>query len=308
MRHCVVNKLVIGGNAPVRLMGVINCSPESFYANSYIPIDFVHKTAVGMVEQGAEIIDIGARSTAPNTQAISGSTEGERIDAALRELDGSGITVSVDTMNPWVLDICLKHEIHAVNDIDAALRELDGSGITVSVDTMNPWVLDICLKHEIHAVNDISGLTSGVYAQQLAQSGLPAFLMASNQQPGDAVGLDATLATLSRVVDRCEIAGIKNYVLDPGIGIWTPFRSVGDDWTLCRHFSDFKKFERPLLAAVSRKTFIGDLLNREPDDRLAGTLAVTLMLLISGVSVVRTHDVAQTRDVIRVYERMVKGQ
>jgi len=270
MRHCVVNKLVIGGDAPVRLMGVINCSPESFYANSYIPIDFVHKTAVGMVEQGAEIIDIGARSTAPNTQAISGSTEGERMDAAL--------------------------------------RELDGSGITVSVDTMNPWVLDICLKHEIHAVNDISGLTSGVYAQQLAQSGLPAFLMASNQQPGDAVGLDATLATLSRVVDRCEIAGIKNYVLDPGIGIWTPFRSVDDDWTLCRHFSDFKKFERPLLAAVSRKTFIGDLLNREPDDRLAGTLAVTLMLLISGVSVVRTHDVAQTRDVIRVYERMVKGQ
>jgi len=78
-------------------MGVINCSPESFYANSYIPTDFVHKTAVGMVEQGADLIDIGARSTAPNTQAISGSTEAERIDAALRELDGSGITVSVDT-------------------------------------------------------------------------------------------------------------------------------------------------------------------------------------------------------------------
>ena len=270
MRPCVVNKLIIGGDAPVRLMGVINCSPESFYANSYIPLDFVHKTAVGMVEQGADIIDIGARSTAPNTQAISGSTEAERIDAAL--------------------------------------RELDGSGITVSVDTMNPWVLDVCLNHDIHAINDISGLTSPVYAQRLARSGLPAFLMASNENPGDAVGLDATLTALECVTARCETTGIKDYVLDPGIGIWTPFRSVEDDWTLCRHFSEFGKFGRPVLAAISRKTFIGDLLKRDPEDRLAGSLAVTLMLLEKGASVVRTHDVAQTLDVIRVFERMVKRQ
>ncbi len=268
MRDCVVNKLRIGSDSPVRLMGVINCSPESFYANSYIPTDFVHKTAVEMVEQGADLIDIGARSTAPNTQAISGSTEAERIDAAL--------------------------------------REMDGSGITVSVDTMNPWVLDTCLKHEIHAINDISGLSSPLYAERLARSGLPAFLMASNDQPGDAIGLDATLTALARVVQRCENTGVKDYVLDPGIGIWTPFRSVEDDWTLCQHFSDFGKFNRPVLAAISRKTFIGDLLNRAPEDRLAGSLAVTLMLLSKGASVVRTHDVAQTRDAIRVFERMVK--
>ena len=268
MRDCVVNKLRIGRDSPVHLMGVINCSPESFYANSYIPTDFVHKTAVGMVEQGADLIDIGARSTAPNTQAISGSTEAERIDAAL--------------------------------------RELDGSGITVSVDTMNPWVLDVCLKHEIHAINDISGLSSPVYAKKLSQSGLPAFLMASNDQPGDAVGLDATITALSRVVERCEASGIKNYVLDPGIGIWTPFRSVDDDWTLCQHFSEFGRFDRPLLAAISRKTFIGDLLGRNPEDRLAGSLAVTMTLLSKGASVVRTHDVAQTRDIIRVFERMGK--
>jgi dihydropteroate synthase len=132
--------------------------------------------------------------------------------------------------------------------------------------------------------------------------------MASNNQPGDAVGLDATAAALSTVVDRCKTYAIKNYVLDPGIGIWTPFRTVDDDWTLCRHFSDFAKFDRPLLAAVSRKTFIGDLLDRWPEDRLPGTLAVTLMLLEKGASVIRTHDVAQTLDVMRVYENMVKEQ
>lgn len=268
MQQCVVNNIVIGGDAPIRLMGVINCSPESFYANSYIPIDFVHKTAVDMIEKGADLIDIGARSTAPNVQPVSGATEASRIDEAL--------------------------------------RELDGSGITVSVDTMTPGVLEVCLKHDIHAVNDISGLSSPRYAQRLAASGLPAFLMASNHQPGDAVGLDATIAALSGVQERCTASGIKNYVLDPGIGIWTPLRSVEDDWMLCRHFSDFRKFDRPLLAAVSRKTFIGDLLDRMPDHRLAGTLAVTMLLLEKGASVVRTHDVAETRDVIRIYEHMEK--
>ena len=106
---------------------------------------------------------------------------------------------------------------------------------------------------------------------------------------------------------RCDTAGVNEYVLDPGVGIWTPFRSVEEDWELCRHFEMFLRFDRPVLAAVSRKTFIGMLLNREPEDRLPGTLAVTMKLLEKGVSVIRTHDVAATRDTLMVYNQMVKG-
>jgi len=269
MRSCRVNNIEIGGNSPPRLMGVINCSGESFYANSFIPIEKIHETAVAMIEQGADMIDIGARSTAPNTQAISGKTEAERIDAAL--------------------------------------RELDGAGITLSVDTMHPGVLDVCLKHEIHAANDISGFISPAYAKKVADAGLPAFVMAANQNPGDPVGTEETMASLEKVVERCRVAGVNEYVLDPGIGIWTPYRSVDDDWELCRHFDDFLRFERPLLAAVSRKTFIGMLLNREPDDRLSGSLAVTMKLLDKGASIIRTHDVAATRDIMSVHARMVKS-
>lgn len=268
MKACRVNKLVIGGDAPPRIMGVINVSGESFYQASYIPIDKVHETAVAMVGQGADMIDIGARSTAPNTQPISGREEAERVDAAL--------------------------------------KELDGSGITLSVDTMHPGVLDICLKHEIHAANDISGFVSPIYAKKVADAGLPAFVMAANRDPGDPIGFDATLASLDGVVKRCDAAGVKEYVLDPGIGIWTPHRSVADDWELCRQFEAFRRFDRPVLAAVSRKTFIGMLLDREPEDRLPGTLAVTTALLEKGASIVRTHDVAATRDIIRVHEQLVK--
>lgn len=269
MRHCVVNGITVGGEAPVRIMGVINCSMESFYPGSYVPTESVHSKAIEMVEQGAAIIDIGARSTAPNVQQISGKVEAERIDAAL--------------------------------------REMDGSGITVSVDTMHPGVLAVCLKHDIHLVNDIGGFASGVYAGMVAEARLPAVLMASFSQPGDASGIDATMQALSAVTERCEHAGISNYILDPGIGLWTPLRSVEDNWELCSHFDAFQRFDRPLLAAVSRKTFIGSLLNKYTEDRLYGSLAVTMMLLLKGASLVRTHDVAATADILKVYERMVKG-
>jgi dihydropteroate synthase len=251
-------------------MGVINCSPESFYTDSFVQNDSVHTRAVEMVEAGASIIDIGARSTAPNTQQISGRTEAERIDAAL--------------------------------------AEMDGSGITVSVDTMSPGVLEVCLKHEIHMINDIAGLSSDTYARIASASGLPVIAMASVSQPGDAVGFGATEKALATVVLRCEQYGIDHYILDPGIGMWTLFRSVDDDWDLCRNFKKFSSFGRPLLAAISRKTFLGMLLDRLPEDRLAGSLAVTLWLLQEGASLVRTHDVAATADVVKVYERLVKAQ
>jgi dihydropteroate synthase len=269
MRPCHINKLTIGGDAPPRIMGVINCSPESFYHDSFIPTNEIHKKAVEMVEQGAEILDVGARSTAPNAQAISGAEEAIRIDAAL--------------------------------------KELDGTGFTISVDTMNPWVLDACLKHEIHAMNDIAGFASPAYVPRVAQAGLPAFVMATEYTPGDAVGVEATEKTLATVVARCEAAGIDNYVLDPGIGIWTPFRSYDENWELCRHFDAFSRFGRPLLAAVSRKSFIGNLVRREPEERLAGSLAVTVFLLQKGASIVRTHDVKETVDAIAVYNRMVNS-
>ena len=153
--------------------------------------------------------------------------------------------------------------------IDAALKELDGSGITLSVDTMHPGVLDVCLKHDIHAANDISGFVSPAYAKKVADAGLPAFVMATYRVPGDPIGVDATIASLEGVIKRCETAGVNEYVLDPGVGIWTPFRSVEDDWELCRHFDEFLRFDRPVLAAVSTE----DLYRDAPQPRAGGPAA-----------------------------------
>ena len=265
-RHCVVNRLRIGGGAPVRLMGVINCSPESFYRGSYIPAGEVYDRALAMTAAGADMIDLGARSTAPGSSPITAAEEAARVDAAL--------------------------------------SELDGTGIPLSVDTRYAEVLEVALRHDVHAVNDISGLADERYAQAVADAGLPVFAMASFQEPGDAVGLAATREALEAVIGRCARLGIEGYVLDPAVGRWVSERTSEDDWELCRNFHSFLDFGRPVLAAVSRKTFIGDLLGRRPEDRLAGTLAVTTMLVSAGAAIVRSHDVAETADLLRVHTAM----
>lgn len=269
MHQCTVNGLKIGDGAPVRTIGVINCSPESFFGGSYRSGKDIGQRAMEMIAQDADIIDIGARSTSPFAPPVSPSCEAERMVAAL--------------------------------------QELEGVGATISVDTMRPVVLEQCLKFDIHAINDINGLGDPEYARIAADSGLPCFLMASESAPGDSTDMAGTVRALQLVMSRCESLSVGQYVLDPGIGLWNPARNVTLDWQLCRQFQKFKRFNQPLLLAISRKTFIGDLLSRKlPKERLAGSLALTTLLLSKGADIVRCHDVKETRDAIIVYETMEK--
>lgn len=270
MFRCTISGLPIGGGAPVRLMGVINCSPESFYSGSYTPAAEVFSKACQMVEDGADIVDLGARSTAPGAHPISRDEEAARMVQAL--------------------------------------SVLEGSGIPVSVDTMDPVVLEVCLEYDVAAVNDISGLLNPEYAAIVSESGLPALLMASRRAVGDALTLEETHLALSMVETRAHAAGVTEYILDPAIGLWQNSRTVDLDWELCRNFRDFTTYMRPLLAAVSRKSFLGGLVGKAPAGRLAASLAMAALLVCNGADMIRTHDVADTRDAILVAERMKRDQ
>jgi dihydropteroate synthase len=127
--------------------------------------------------------------------------------------------------------------------------------------------------------------------------------MATNRLPGDPKGTEATLAALDQVVERARTTGIEGLILDPGVGRWTPERTYADDWDLCHNFGKFKELGYPILLAISRKSFIGDLIDRPSEERLAATLALTARLL-PHADMVRTHDVAETYDVIRVIRHM----
>ena len=263
MKQCHIGPVSIGGSAPVRLMGVINCSPESFYAGSFTPSGKVRSRAQELVAEGADIIDLGARSTAPGAPPLSIAQETERMKDAL--------------------------------------EALEGSGIVITVDTTRPEVLERCLGFDIAGINDIGGLADPRLAAIAAEAGLPAIAMAAWREPGDTKGLEETLAALREVTRRAEEAGISSLVLDPAIGRWSAGWEASRDLEICRNFAVFRTLGRPLLAAVSRKTFIGELVGRPPEGRLAGSLAVTFSLLMQGASMVRTHDIPETRDLIRVH-------
>ncbi len=266
MLTCRIGNITIGNNAPVRLMAVVNASPESFFSKSFVPPESTLSTVRKFADEGADIIDIGARSTAPNSPIIPVHTERERVTDALKQIEGVGIPISLDTMHPEVLN--------------AALR------------------------YDIAAINDIHGLADPKYSRIAADSDLPVICMASLVAPGDVRGVMSTMSALTTVIERAEKNGIEELILDPGIGKWIPEREFEDDWELCRHFSEFLELQRPLLAAVSRKSFIGDLTGRSPEDRLAGTLAVTCSLMDKGASLIRAHDVRETADIIRVHQKL----
>ncbi|MDO5846664.1 MAG: dihydropteroate synthase, partial [Methanocorpusculum sp.] len=223
------------------------------------------RRAETMIEEGADIIDVGGRSTALNAPPLSVSEERERV----------------------VL----------------ALRELEGCGLPLSLDTCRPEVLAAALHYDLAVVNDISGLAQPAYAKIAADSGLPVIAMAAHAFPGDPLTMAETHAAMAEVLERADRWGIDELILDPGAGRWSEARTSEADWELCRRFSELKRYGCPLLAAVSRKKFIGDCLDKPAHERLYGSLAVVYHLMEQGADLLRVHDVGATKDFVRVFEQ-----
>ncbi|NJD76758.1 MAG: dihydropteroate synthase [Candidatus Methanoperedens sp.] len=248
-------------------MGVINLSSESFYKGSVVPPDAVLDAALKMVEEGADIIDIGARSTWPLAGKISKQEEYSRLIPAVK-----------------------------------LLKEID---IPVSIDTMFPDIADEALDAGASIINDVSGFTADAgMADVVKDHGCPVILMASNRVPGDPVGIDAVMDSLERIISGAEDRGISpdNIIIDPAIGRWTTEKLPIYDYETIDNLQRLRIFEKPILAALSRKSFIGETLKKPAEERLYGSLAATAIAVRNGAHIIRTHDVAPTVDAIRIAE------
>ncbi|HJJ46882.1 MAG TPA: dihydropteroate synthase [Methanocorpusculum sp.] len=263
-----IDSIKIGGTNLPKILGVLNISPESFFSDSFTPCNKILHRAEELRCDGADILDLGARSTTPNAKPISVQVEKERIISSLKELEGCGIPISLDTMHADVLK--------------AALR------------------------YDLDLINDISGLSNEKYARIVADSGLPVIAMATRKVPGDSINAATTHQSLKLILARKEKYGIENIILDPGIGKWIHERGSATDWELCQKFEELNRYGYPVLAAVSRKLFIGEELQKPAQDRLFGSLAVLSHLMEKGADLLRVHDVAATRDFITVFARLHK--
>jgi dihydropteroate synthase len=265
--------ITVGDAHPVRIMGVINLSGESFYKGSVTEPGNVVPAAEQMVAEGADFIDVGARSTWPLADKITKEEERRRLIPSLKQLIGN-----VD--------------------------------VPISVDTQCADLARDALEVGARIINDVSGLIADPdMAEVVHEYGCPVVVMASERVPGDVTGMDAVMHSLDRMIKKAEDTGIApdQIIIDPAIGKWVPEKVPMYDFETIDQLERLKVFGKPVLAAISRKSFIDKVLDKPPAERLMGSIVATAIAVYKGAHIIRTHDVADTDDAIRVAEA-IKGR
>jgi dihydropteroate synthase len=269
----MIGRTPAGDLYPVRLMGVINLSQDSFYKGSVASSSEALSLARTMQEEGADLIDLGAVSTAPGSPPVSESEERERLFPALKSI-------------------------------------LENQDVDVSIDTQRSSIAREALSLGAACVNDVSGLHDPAMAETVADHDGSLIIMASLHRPGDLLTLNEIIPLLGSRVRAAVEAGVslKKISVDPGVGKWIPEKTPAHDLAILEGFGRLRCLGQPVVAALSRKSFIGARLNRpDPRDRLAGTLAATAIAVFLGAHIIRTHDISASLDTVRMAEA-VRGR
>lgn len=253
-----------------RLMGVLNVTPDSFYdGGRHHTIDKAVSHARQMIAEGADMIDIGGESTRPGAKAISPEEECSRVIPVIEKLKKETVLpISIDSRHSLVIEAALNAGATFVNDVYALQEE----GALAAVAKAN---VPVCLMH---------------------MQGNPETMQ---HRPQYQSVLQEVHHFLIKRISACEKAGIsrENIWIDPGFGFG---KTLDHNLTLLSNLSFFKTLGCPILIGLSRKTMFGEMLNKPADERLHGTLAATMVAVMQGVSIVRTHDVAATKDLLTV--------
>ena len=278
----------VGRTCPVVVMGALNVSPESFYGGSvHRDATALLRAATAMVEDGAALLDVGARSTAPYLDtAIDDAEETERLARAVALLATEvRVPISADTARLGPARAALDAGATIINDV-TALRD-----------------------PEVAALAAARGASVIVMA---APAGRRAAMRAEATSP-DGQAVAAVRAILADGLARARAAAIPDaqIVLDPGIGFFRDEAVPWDVWDaeILARLDALERLGPPLCVGVSRKSFLGAMTGRrDPGERLSASLAATAVAVWQGAAVIRTHDVAQTVDAVRVAERLAAAR
>ena len=264
-------------DSPV-VMGILNVTPDSFSdGGSYCQLDSAVKQAKTLLNQGAKIIDIGGESTRPGAPDVSLEDELDRVIPLVKALRASSnCIISIDTSKSEVMRQAIIAGADIINDV----RALQEPG-AIEVLAQYPEVA-ICLMH---------------------MQGQPR-TMQSNPHYDDLFA-DINEFFAERL-GACEQAGIQSerIILDPGFGFG---KTLAHNYQILNKFDVFNQFKLPVIAGLSRKSMIGNLLNRDTNERLAGSLAGALIAAQNGAKIIRVHDVQETVDVLSVWQACTKG-
>ena len=253
------------------VMGIVNVTPDSFSdGGKHLDRRAAIMAARQMLQDGADILDIGGESTRPGARAATLSEELDRVLPVIEALSGEGVPLSVDTQKPEVMRAALAAGASIINDVNA----LQAAGSLAAVATSQAGV---CLMH---------------------MQGQPGTMQSDPRY--DDVLVEVRDFLVERA-DACEAAGIarQRIVLDPGFGFG---KTVPHNLTLLRDLDCLLETGYPILVGLSRKSMLGMLTGRDVGDRLAGSITAAVIAAQKGARILRVHDVRETVDALKVWQ------
>ncbi len=259
-------------NYKTKIMGVLNANEDSFFKNSRFDNKEASLRIEKMIEDGADIIDIGAVSSRPGSIAVEPKIELERLK-----------------------DI-----------VDTIYTNKYYEKVDFSIDSYEPLVIDYVLNHGFNIVNDITGLQNDEVCRLTSKYNATAVIMHMQNDPQNMqqnpnyenVILEIDDFFKQRI-EKVQSFGVNKIVLDVGIGFG---KNLGHNLTLLKSLEHFKHFGYELLIGASRKSMINMIVPASIEDRLAGTLAIHLESIRNGASIIRCHDVKEHYQAIKVFE------
>ena len=265
----------------IQVMGIVNLTDDSFFAGSRnlradgsFDEELFRGRVVNMLESGADILDLGACSTRPGSDSISGDEEWKRLEPALNILasEHAGVKISIDTFRPEI--------------------------VSRAFDIIGPFI-----------VNDVSGGCEEMWSL-LGRLGLPYIAMHTRGTPKNMQSLtdydnvtEAVREFFVGIAAEADKHGVKDWILDPGFGF---AKTVEQNWQLLREMSVLQEFGKEILVGLSRKSFLFRPLGITPSDALSATQVADFIALQNGADILRVHDVAEAVRTVKLY-RLLYG-
>ena len=266
-------KYSLGIGKKTHIMGVLNVTPDSFSGDGITNAENAVEKAKEMVEEGADIIDVGGESTRPFSKPISELDEWKRVGPVLKKL----------------------------------MKEVD---VPVSIDSYKPMIVKKALDSGASIINDISGLRNKEMVKTAAKYDVPVIIMHMKGTPRnmqkkpeyrDVVG--EIFSFFRERIEYAENNSVGKIIIDPGIGFG---KNLEHNLEIIRRLKEFKSLGKPLLVGPSRKSFIGQILNLPVEERLEGTLAAISACISNGADIIRVHDVKECNMVRRFMDAVVR--
>jgi len=254
------------------IMGIINATPDSFYEGSrYTGVDAVLQQAERMINDGADILDIGGQSTRPGSEPVTAEEELERVIDGIRAIYKKfpGSVISVDTYYSVVAKEAIAAGASIVNDISAG--SIDPAMVPTVASLQVPYVL-------MHMKGAPRTMQQAAQYENVTKEVLDFFIVKVNE---------------------LHKAGIHDIIVDPGFGFG---KNISHNFELLRNLSAFKMPDCPLLLGISRKSTIYKTLGITAADALNGTTVLNTIGLINGANILRVHDVKEARETIQLVE------